>query len=555
MSKLHVTQIAGYLRAKLQSAIDMSDCEKHEQSQQSKIFLSRGLAVLAASHLTELPVDELAKSVVDGGDDGGIDFIYFHPGERTLYLVQSKWHEDGHGSIELGDALKFISGVKRVLDNDIEGLNEKIRKKRQEIESALHDANAKFALIVAHTGQEKLSDAVQEEFDKYVNAQNDTSDLMQCLVLSQSHLHKAVATDLGGSPVSAEVQLSGWGQIREPHHAIYGQVCAADVAGWMQEHGVRLFERNLRQFLAGSPVNQEIVSTLVQRPKDFWYFNNGITAVATRVAKKPIGGNSTASGVFECSGFSVVNGAQTVGSILAAAAQDPQAVSEAMVPVRIISSEASPEAFASEVTRFTNTQNAIQNRDFVALDPEQERIRKELSIEGVEYAYKSGSVGGSVQNRFDLTDATVALACSNPDVSLAVHAKTGLGRLWEDIAKAPYKQIFNPGVSGPAVWEAVQVLRIVDEELAKATKKRSGRENLICVHGNRFIEWAVLNALASQTGHSVATANEKASALVDAIVERLIQAVMLKYPDAYPASLFKNMSKCKVLAGMVSVSV
>ncbi|WP_063900611.1 AIPR family protein [Burkholderia ubonensis] len=553
MSKLHVTQIAGYLKSKLQTAIDMSDCENHEQSQRLKIFLSRGLSVLAASHLTELPIDELAKSVVDGGDDGGIDLIYFHPGERTLYLVQSKWHEDGHGSIELGDALKFISGVKRVLDNDIDGLNEKIRNKRQEIESALHDANAKFALIVAHTGQEKLSDAVQEEFDKYVNAQNDTSDLMQCTVLNQSHLHKAVATDLGGSPVSAEVQLSGWGQIREPHFAIYGQVCAADVAGWMQEHGVRLFERNLRQFLAGSPVNQEIVNTLIQRPKDFWYFNNGITAVAARVAKKPIGGNSTASGVFECSGFSVVNGAQTVGSILAAAEQDALAVSEAMVPVRIISSEASPEAFASEVTRFTNTQNAIQNRDFVALDPEQERIRKELSIEGIEYAYKSGSAGGSVQNRFDLTDATVALACSNPDVSLAVHAKTGLGRLWEDIAKAPYKQIFNPSVSGPAVWEAVQVLRIVDEELAKATKKRSGRENLICVHGNRFIEWAVLNALASKTGHSVATASQKASALVHGIVEQLIQAVKLKYPDAYPASLFKNMSKCKVLAGMVSV--
>ncbi|WP_063803162.1 AIPR family protein [Burkholderia ubonensis] len=552
MSKLHVTQISGYLKSKLQNTIDMSNCAKHEESQKSKIFLSRALAVLAASHMTELSVDELAKSVVDGGDDGGIDLIYFHPGERTLYLVQSKWHEDGHGSIELGDALKFIDVVKLVLDNDIDGLNEKIRGKRGDIESALHDANAKFALIVAHTGQEKLSDTVQKALDKYVDAQNDTSELMQLTVLDQSKLHKAVAADLAGTPVSVEVQLYGWGQIREPHFAIYGQVCATDVANWMKNHGVRLFERNLRQFLSSSPVNQEIVSTLLQRPKDFWYFNNGITAVATQVAKKPIGGNSTASGIFECTGFCVVNGAQTVGSISAAAIQEPHVVSEAMVPVRIISSEASPEIFSSEVTRFTNTQNAIQNRDFVALDPEQERIRKELSIEGVEYAYKSGSAGGTVQNRFDLTDATVALACSNSDVSLAVHAKREIGRLWEDITKAPYKQLFNPSVNGPAVWEAVQTLRVVDEALAKATKKRNGRDHLICVHGNRFIEWATLNALASKQAHPLEQIKKSVPTLVDGIIAKLVDSIKAMYPDAYPASLFKNMTKCKVLASMIS---
>jgi len=371
---------------------------------------------------------------------------------------------------------------------------------------------------------------------------------MFCRVLKQSELHKAVATGLAGSPVSAEVQLYGWGQVREPHFAVYGQVCAADVADWIKTNGPRLFEKNLRQFLGTSAVNQDIVDTLIQRPEDFWYFNNGITAVASTVAKKPIGGNSTESAIFECTGFCVVNGAQTVGSIFAAATQNAEAVGNAMVPVRIISSSKSEDPFASEVTRFTNTQNAIEKRDFVALDPQHERIRQELHIEGVEYAYKSGAATATSAKRFDLTEATVALACSNVDVTLAVQAKREIGKLWEDLSKAPYKQIFNPGITGPTVWLAVQAMRTVDQALAAITKKYSGRENLICVHGNRFIEWATLRRLGYSFAEPLSQSEGEVQLAVQATVAKVIELVKADFADAYPASLFKNLAKCKTIA-------
>ena len=549
MSKLHVTQIEGYLKSTLDGLIDLSDYAHHsDQSQSKKAFLTRGLAVLAAAHMTEEPIKELTKSVTDGSQDGGIDLIYFSPNERTLYLVQTKWHEDGHGSIELGEALKFIEGVKKVLDNDLDSLNARVRAKRPDIERALFDANANFVLVIAHTGQEELSTDVQAALDNYVASQNDTSELMFLRVLKQGELHKAVAAGLSGTPVSAEVQLYGWGQVKEPHFAVYGQVCAADVAEWMKANGSRLFERNLRQFLGSSQVNQDIVDTLLNRPQEFWYFNNGITAVASGLAKKPIGGNSTESGIFECTGFCVVNGAQTVGSIFSAASQSPESVQKAMVSVRIISSEVSPSAFASEVTRFTNTQNAIEKRDFVALDPEQERIRQELHIEGVEYAYKSGASSGSAAKRFDLTEATVALACYNSDVALAVQAKREIGKLWEDISKAPYKQLFNAGVSGPHVWQVVQALRAVDVALSIEAKKYTGRDSLICVHGNRFIEWATLKAVGLAAGQTLASVESSLPSLVESTIAKLVAAVKTDYADSYPASLFKNLSKCKALA-------
>jgi len=550
MSKLHVTQIEGYLSTTMKGYIDMSDYLHHSDAAQvKKAFLTRGLAALAASQMTETPIEELGSAITDGSKDGGIDLVYFNATELTLYLVQTKWHEDGHGSMEVGEVLKFIEGVKKVLDNNLDGLNERVQAKKADIERALFDANAKFMLVLAHTGQEDLSEEVEAALNSYVETQNDTSELMFVRVLKQSELHKAVAAGLAGAPVSAEVQLYGWGQVREPHFAIYGQVCAADVAGWMKTNGPRLFEKNLRQFLGTSAVNQDIVDTLVQRPEDFWYFNNGITAVASEVAKKPIGGNSAESAIFECTGFCVVNGAQTVGSIFAAATQNAEAVAKAMVPVRIISSANSPGPFASEVTRFTNTQNAIEKRDFVALDPEQERIRQELHIEGVEYAYKSGANTGTAAKRFDLTEATVALACSSMDVTLAVQAKREIGRLWEDLSKAPYKQLFNASVTGPVVWQAVQAMRTVDQALAATTKSYSGRENLICVHGNRFIEWAALRGLGYAIAQPFSKNEGEVQAAVQATVAKVIELVKVEFADSYPASLFKNLAKCKTLAG------
>ncbi|WP_426337847.1 AIPR family protein [Pseudoduganella sp. S-14] len=549
MSKLHVKQIQGYINSHLAGAIDMSDYESHsDQAVIDKAFLTRGLGILAVSSLTDAPLKGLTQFITDGSKDGGVDLIYFDTNERTLYLVQTKWHDDGHGSIELGDALKFIEGVRKILDNDLSGFNQRVLARQADIELALYDANARFMLVLAHTGQEALNREVAGPLEEYVTSQNDTSELMSLCVLNQQMLHKAVAAGVAGVPIRVEVQLSSWGQIREPHHAIYGQVCAADVAAWYAANGNRLFEKNLRQVLVGTNVNQDLVTTLTARPESFWYFNNGITAIASEVKKKPIGGNSTDSGIFECAGFSVVNGAQTVGSIHSAYLKDEEKVSSAMVPLRIITSLESQSDFAAEVTRYTNTQNAIEKRDFVALDPQQERIRQELHIEGVEYFYKAGSGTGTLGQRFDLTEATVALACAQADVSLSVQAKREISKLWDDIAKPPYKILFNSGINGPSIWEVVKILRAVDDALQNSTKQKSGRDRLICVHGNRFIQWAAIRALNMSMSTPFAEVEQKIKDTTTSTVDKVIAGVKTHFADSYPSSLFKNLSKCRDLA-------
>ena len=225
-----------------------------------------------------------------------------------------------------------------------------------------------------------------------------------------------------------------------------------------------------------------------------------------------------------------------------------------MVNIRIIANDNSQSIFSSEVTRYTNTQNAIEKRDFVALDPEQERIRQELYIEGIEYSYKSGSQSSTTSNQFDLTEATIALACSNANVSFAVQAKREISKLWEDISKAPYKQLFNASITGPFIWERVKTFRKIETLLTNEQKKFSKRDALICVHGNRFIQWVTMRRLSFNEQIIFSDIENTIQDTVERSILDVIGLVQDLFPEAYPASLFKNQKKCKEIASALTLS-
>jgi AIPR protein len=114
------------------------------------------------------------------------------------------------------------------------------------------------------------------------------------------------------------------------------------------------------------------------------------------------------------------------------------------VQARFISVEgADGPSLAAAITKATNTQNRINRQDLVALDLEQERLRQELAVEGITYLYKSGEAVIRNDSTFDLEEATLALACANPDLSLATQAKREIGRLWEDVTKPPLQVAFQ----------------------------------------------------------------------------------------------------------------
>ena len=556
MSIIHVRQIEAKLRALFTNLIDLSDYVGKPKIEQDSAFLTRALAAFAILVTADITPDQAALCITDGFHDNGIDAVYFDSREKVLFVVQTKWRHDGTGSIERGDALKFITGVKDLINAEFDRFNDKIKNRSVEILDALSLANTRIVLLVAYTGQATLSQEVLRDFKDFLNDMNDPSEVVELRVLRQGNLHGIVASGTLGAPINFDVVLKDWGQIREPFSAYYGLVSATEVADWWNKYYPKLFMPNIRSFLGETEINQSIVGTLLSEPEKFWYFNNGITALCSKIRKKPLGGNTHETGVFECLDVSVVNGAQTVGAIATANAKSPDQVAKAAVLIRFISLESCPEDFALRVTRTTNTQNRIDSRDFVSLDTEnQERIRTELQLEGIEYIYKAGYTVRDSRSGFDFLEAIIAVACAHSELAYTVQAKGKVSLLYEDISKAPYKALFNPSLSSIRLWKLVQIHRAIEDQLKAERGKRQGRETMLPVHGNRFLARQVFRHLPLGNLDDPRRDIQGILGLVPEFAIRAIDstasAISEKYPESYLANLFRNMKKCQDVENLV----
>jgi len=495
MSILHIRQVKKFLETNFKDIIDIEDVK--DRVDKENFFLSRSLSAFAILKLSETDERTAAQSVTDGSGDNGIDAIHYSKNNKLMYFVQSKWKHDGKGSIERGDIQKFLKGINDIIAGRFDRFNRKIQDRQDEIESALTDARVKFVLVICYSGKDPISQEVSSDINDFLEEINDISQIMTPNILRLGNIYSFVLQGIEAAPIDVDVVIHNWGVSKEPYEAFYGQVAASDIVDWWFDHYQNLFSPNIRHFLGETDVNESLLSTLTTAPQNFWYFNNGITALCSSIKRKPIGGSSRESGTFEIKNLRVVNGAQTVGSIANASALNELAIKNAKVQIRFIDLGNAPEGFDKEVTRANNTQNRIDRRDFVALDQEQERIKSELQLEGVQYAYKSGELIENIENSFSIDEATIARACGQDDVSLTVQAKREIGKLWDDIEKPPYKILFNKSVNGPDLWRTVQIVRKIEEQILlyrkNFIKKEESRNRLYTVHGNRMLEHLVLN--------------------------------------------------------------
>jgi len=279
----------------------------------------------------------------------------------------------------------------------------------------------------------------------------------------------------------------------------------------------------------------------------------GITLLCAEIHKQPLGGASKENGVFDCKGASIINGAQTVGSILNVLKISPTPPS-ARVLVKLISLEKCPPDFAFDVTKAANTQNRIEKQDFAALDREQARLKSDLLLSlGKEYVYRTGEQPPAKDKGCTLEEATVSLACAHGDVTHAVNAKQAIGRFYEDINKPPYTIFFNSSLMATKLWRAVEVLRSVDEVLKDQIKVRDGKEKLCAIHGNRVILHLVFRKLSANIFEVPdATADMQQIPLLTAnFLDDISQQITRYSPPSYVGNVFKNITKCKEIVAAI----
>ena len=288
-----------------------------------------------------------------------------------------------------------------------------------------------------------------------------------------------MTTKQENAPIEVKLTLENWHCLEQPRKAFYGLVNAAELADLYNQHHKLLFEKNIRYYLGTQDVNLAIAETVKEQPSELFYLNNGLTITCTKVILPP--GHKQESTKFTLEGFSVVNGAQTVGSIASVFNANGAISPNAKLLVTIIEVGTQSDTIGIEITKARNTQNTVRDIYFAALDPNQERLRQECMVSNIVYQYRP-----SADNQYAITieQAAIALACFSGNAEIIVAAKKNLNLLYKD----HYSTLFRNELSGITLCRYVRIFEYLDQifENSRKAETETRRKNFY-QHGRLFI--------------------------------------------------------------------
>ena len=553
MPNLKMIRVQSKLDELFENKIDLTDASNDEEKQNK--YYTRSLAALMIIMRCGIDYESASQTITDGYHDMGIDAVYNDTTQKKLILVQSKWRKDGNGGISQEEANVFVTGVRRLIKLDFSGCNAKLVAKQQEITSAIRDMDYQIEMIICHTGSQNIDTYAFRPINELLRQVNEdeTTELLVFIESKLQDIYDYLANGQNSDNIILDdVLLNNWGTVDAPYRAYYGTIPVAAVGEWYKLYGNRLFAKNIRYYKGSTEVNQGIKDVLKTEPDKFFYYNNGIKVLCKKITKKAAYSTDRNTGLFVLEGVSLVNGAQTTGAIGVVYAETPELLSSACVYIQMIDLGECNEGQVAQITKLSNTQNRIEGKDFASLDPNQERLRMELSLGGIQYLYKAGAKIDSPERQISLDEAIVAQACSLTDLTITALTKRNIGALTESIEKTPYKLLFNGSTNSFSLYNNVQVLRAVDHCIAQNEPTVTGRKRLVLVHGNRYLLHVILGRAREMDGFATQyIGQEQISKMVLSIFieiwENVYTAMEAHFPESYPAHVFKNVGRLREL--------
>lgn len=526
-----VSRVRNYINTNIKPHI-LEICNNDQQK-----ALSVGLTAICLQEMIGKDISFCKKYIIDGGKDNGIDAIYYNKSENKLNFIQSKWSNNGQKTIGPSDISELILGIGYILNLEFSKFNDRVKSISSEISDWINNDPYINIIIVMNT-ENSLHDDCIERLDNYVNDNRveDDESLVNYELFGFRRILRSIKVLKSGGKTNTEISLLDWGEHIKPFYSIYGRICCADLAKLYGSYGENLFSENIRGALT-SDINSSIVASLDQNPESFWYLNNGVTAIADKIIKKPIGlGHKNKSGYWDIENLKIVNGAQTTNSVYLFSKQvnSKEKLEESYVTIKIISLKDAPDDFSSKITIASNTQNKIESSDFISIDPRQEIIEEKFRSIGKNYVYKRGGKGS--ENSINVQQLALTLALRSSNMADVVQAKRNFGSL-TDPNSTYYKKIFSEDFDAQEVFNDIEKLNHlfkIEEELKKITS--SPKEKNYYAHANRFLEHICLK-------NNVKDKNDIHNIMIcirNNIDDQFGQ-------ECYLAVLFKNTKKCNIL--------
>lgn len=426
-----------------------------------------------------------AEAITGGGDDKKCDIVYVDK-ELQIGVVAQCYEAISKKKTEApaNKASDLNAAISWLLTSEIDDLPEGLKGRADEFRSAINSGEIKQIYIwyVHNLNSSKNVENELKQVEKTTRLAlrtfkssseinifaEEIGDKEISRFYSQAE-RAVIVTDILETrvPDAIEIKSNDWS-------SVVTTVSGDWLSSLYSKYQTDLFSANLRGYLGSrtsdSNINNGIKGTAEHDPGNFWVYNNGITALVLDYSL----GKRTSKGIkLSITGISIVNGAQTTGS-LGSLGSVPPAL---QVPVRFVKSP--KESIVSNIVRYNNSQNKLQAADFRSTDQIQERLRQEFSkIPNAEYdgGRRGGASDAIKRSKYALPSYTVgqSITAFHGDPVTAYDKKS---EIWTN--ESFYRRVFTDRTSARHVVFVFSLLdQINSRRLALTQKHRKDEESL-----------------------------------------------------------------------------
>lgn len=339
-------------------------------------------------YLEEPDLEALAgEALTDGPNDKKIDFIDLDVNGHRIVFAQGYYSGTTKDSAPANKASDLNTAAAWLFSGNVSDVPEQLRPAIEACRAALAEGEVELIdLLYVHN----LPESVNVTKELRTAADHLRSGLSGSIAITARELGRSVIEQLFAAQES-HIEVKDIVDCPASIHFIESgpqwKASVLSVPGaWLHnlfaKYGEPLFSANYRGFLGITKrrrINTGIRQSAETKPKDFWVFNNGITLLTLKITDD--------KGQTKLTGVSIINGAQTTGS-LGSVDVTKFPISDVRVLCRII--ECSDEPTIEDIVKFNNTQNEITTWDQYSNDADQNRLHGEFDQLGYPYSKKRG---------------------------------------------------------------------------------------------------------------------------------------------------------------------
>lgn len=359
------------------------------QVERGRAFLDWTLLKLFNRVETDLENDDIKDGVLftDGARDYGIDCA-FVDGD-ILYIIQGKLREyHNHDNVSA-----FIENISRFFD--LENA-QRIRSKLVPVRSSIFDDEIREIRVYYITNNymddenasysytqlcKKFNETYTQSFGKTVSVNiigYEKYDLIQTGILLE--LPKEVKKS------QSKIVLARFFENRDKT-SVVAEIPLKELARLVKYNEKYIFASNIRNYKGLNAINKGIKDTYEKHPKNFWFYNNGVTIVCSKYDLDMDRGNITIYAP------QIVNGCQTAKTIYDCWEQSSARAKEEIdgtILIKVI--QDSKSEHRKNITKYTNSQTAVTGKDFFALEDFHVTLQKSFKELGYYYEIQSNSI-------------------------------------------------------------------------------------------------------------------------------------------------------------------